>query len=397
CEWRGDLYAATLGSSVFKLDPVRRDNWLAFSNGLSSLSANINTIAANNNALVAGTNANGLYDYLPANATTWDERFLLGQIHATEGIYDIITAHDSLFLSGHTGKFYMSVDNGLNWNTFGISLVSHNTSLANAKQALLLSRSVFDGFSFTTFFDYIKKDALQGSFIRFSSLPNHFSYKLDIVGDRIWNASSNGLFYMSLSDLPGITSADDTITATPLPVRFISFNAKCEGNKLEISWKTAQEQNCSHFNIEESPDGINWTVIATQTPAGNSAIENSYSFTKDNPTQNNFYRIAEYDLDGRVNYTGTIKSSCNTPDVFRLWPNPTRDKVVINLISDHESQAIIKIFDSKGSLVKEQRTNVLQGNNQFAVDLTSMARGVYQLQINWNNGQNRNTTRIIKM
>jgi hypothetical protein len=397
CEWRGDLYAATLGSSVFKLDPVRRDNWSSFSNGLSSLSANLNSIVGNSNTLVAGTNANGLYDYLPANSITWDERFLLGQIHPTEGMYDIITAHDSLFLSGYTGRFYMSEDNGLNWSLFGTSLPSNNTSLVNAKQALLLSRSVFDGTSFTTFFDDIKKDALQGSFFRFSSVPDHFTYKLDIVGDRLWDASSNGLFYLPLSDLPGISAADDTVVLSPLPIRFISFDVKCEGNKILISWKTAQEQNSSHFDIEESPDGNNWTVIGTLASSGNSATENSYSFTKNNPTQNNFYRIAEYDLDGRINYTGTIRSSCSTPDVFKLGPNPTSDKVIINLITDHESQAIIKLFDSKGSLVKEQRTTLLQGSNQFSVDLTSLARGVYQLQINWSNGLNKKSIQIMKM
>jgi len=396
CEWKGDLYAATLGSSVFKLDPVRRDNWSPFNNGLSSLSANLNSIAANNNALVAGTIANGLYDYLPANATSWDERFLLGQIRPTEGVYDIITAHDSLFLAGFTGRFYMSEDNGLNWNLFGNRLPSNITSLVNAKQALLSSRSNFNGASYTTSFDYIKKDALQGSFVGFSSVADHFTYKLDIIGSKLWDASTKGLFYMSLSDLPGISAADDTIVLSPLPIRFISFNAKCEGNKIVISWKTAQEQNSSHFDVEESPDGIHWTVIGTQTAAGNSNNEKSYSFMVNNPVQNSFYRIAEYDFDGRVNYTGIIKSSCNTPDVFKLSPNPTRDKVAINLITDHESQAIIKIFDSKGSLVKQQRTNVIQGSNQFTVDLASLASGIYQLQVNWNNGQKKNTVRVVK-
>jgi hypothetical protein len=202
---------------------------------------------------------------------------------------------------------------------------------------------------------------------------------------------------MSLSGLPGISAADDTVISAPLPVRFISFNAKCEGSKILISWKTAQEQNSSHYDVEESADGVHWTVIGTQIAAGSSSSDNSYSFTVNNPLQNSFYRVAEYDLDGRVNYTGIIQSSCNTPDVFRLWPNPTRDKVVVNLVTDHESQAMVKIFDSKGSLVKEQRTNVVQGSNQFTVDLTSLASGIYQVQVNWNNGQNKNAVRIVKL
>ena len=396
CEWRGDLYAATLGSSVFKLDPVRRDNWLPFSNGLSSLSSNLNSIAGNNKALVAGTIANGLYDYLEANSINWEERFLLGQIRPTEGVYDIITAHDSLFLAGFTGRLYMSTDNGLNWNIFG-SLPSNITSLANASQALLLSRSSFNGVTYTTFFDYIKKTSLQGPFVHFSTLADHYSYKLDILADRLWDASSNGLFYMPLSDLDGITAADDTIALTPLPIRFISFNVKCDGNKTLISWKTAQEQNSRHFDIEESPDGAVWTVIGTVIASGNSVTEKSYSFTKPGPAQNNFYRIAEYDLDGRVNRTSTTRSSCDPSDIFTLWPNPSYDKVTINVTTHRESQAIVKIFDSKGSLVKQQSTTLLQGINKFAIDLTSLASGVYQLQVNWNRGQEKKAIQILKM
>jgi photosystem II stability/assembly factor-like uncharacterized protein len=117
-EWKGNLYAATLGGSVFKLEPVNRNSWSSFNNGLSSLSLNLTSIASTNSTLIAGTLANGMYDYLPANSTIWKERFLLGQIKPSEGVYDIVTAHDSLFLSGHSGLFYLSTNRGRTWNIF---------------------------------------------------------------------------------------------------------------------------------------------------------------------------------------------------------------------------------------------------------------------------------------
>ena len=187
-EWRGELYASTLGASVFKLDPISRNKWLSFSNGLSNLSANITSIAGNNNALIAGTLTNGLYDYLPANTTTWEERFLLGRIRPTEGVYDIITGNDSLFMAGSTGRFYMSTDNGFNWNTFGNILPSLHASIVNAKQALLLSRTIFDGVNFNTAYYHIKKDSFQRPFVNFGLVLAHFTYKLEIAGNRLWDA-----------------------------------------------------------------------------------------------------------------------------------------------------------------------------------------------------------------
>jgi photosystem II stability/assembly factor-like uncharacterized protein len=396
CEFKGDLYAATEGASVFKLDPINRDNWLPFNDGLSNLSVNATCIAGNNNALIAGTLANGLYDYLPANSTTWEERFLLGQIRPTEEAFDIITGHDSLFLAGTTGRFYMSTDNGLNWNIFGDRLPFSAASLVNAKQALLLSRTVFNGVSNNTSFYYIKKDSLENSFVPFSFVPDNFTYKIEILGNKIWDATSNGLFYMSLSDLPGISAADDTVAAIPLSVQFILFNENCEGSKVQLAWKTAKEQNSSHFNIERSSDAIHWTVIGNLPAAGNSSAERTYSFTDNSPLQNGYYRIGEYDLDGRIQYTNILQSSCNATDAFSTWPNPVRDMVFINIVTGRESQAVVKVFDNKGALVKLQNATVLQGSNQLSVDIKSLANGVYSLSVDWNNGQMKKAVQVLK-
>jgi len=394
CEFKGDLYVATLGNSVYKLDPVNKNRWLFFSNGLSDLSANLTTIAGNNNILVAGTNANGIYDYLPPNSTNWEERLLTGRISPNEKAYDIVTGHDTLFYASGIGKFYMSIDDGLNWQVIGNRLPSAATNVVNAKQALLISRYIFDGSSKILFY-YIKKDALQDPFVNFSVVFNHFSYKIDILGNKLWNASTQGLFYMSLSALPDISAVDPS-PLTQQPVQFNLFNAKCDNKKVLLTWKTAQEQNTSHFDIEKSEDGIHWTVISTVPVAGNSNSETSYSFIDNNPDQNNYYRIVEFDLNGRSQFTSIVQATCNTTNTFNLWPNPVHDKAFINITADNASQLMIKVFDSKGSLVKMQKAMVLQGSNQFSVDMKPLVSGVYSVSIDWNNGQMRKTVQVLK-
>ena len=182
----------------------------------------------------------------------------------------------------------------------------------------------------------------------------------------------------------------------PLPVRFVSFNAKCEGDKILLTWKTAREQHSSHYTIEKSIDGSRFTAIGNIPAAGNSGTENNYSFTVDKPVQNNFYRIAEYDLDGRVQYTSILRSSCAITDAFNLWPNPVRDMLFVNIGTGGQSQATIKLFDSKGALVKAQRAMVSQGNNQLTIDLWFMTKGVYHLSVVWDNGQKNKIMQIIK-
>ena len=183
---------------------------------------------------------------------------------------------------------------------------------------------------------------------------------------------------------------------TPLPVLFILFNAKCEGTKVILTWKTAQEQNSSHFNVERSSDGNHWIVIGSLAAAGNSLMEKSYSFTDFNPLQDGIYRIAQYDLNGTVHYTSILRSLCGTPDLFNLWPNPVHDNIFINIATANESRATIKIFDSKGALVKAQAANVLPGINQMNINIRSLANGPYTISVDWNNGQARRTQQLIK-
>ena len=185
-------------------------------------------------------------------------------------------------------------------------------------------------------------------------------------------------------------------TDNPLPVSFIIFNANCQGSNVFITWKTAQEQNSSHFNIERSVNGSSWTVIGNVAAAGNSANERSYSFTDNNPLQDGLYRIGQIDLDGNVHYSSVLRSSCNSTDLVSIWPNPVHDMVFVNIITGSASQAMIRLFDSKGALVKQQKATVLQGSNQLSVDIRSLAKGVYSLTVDWNNGKMKKAVQVLK-
>ena len=114
---------------------------------------------------------------------------------------------------------------------------------------------------------------------------------------------------------------------------------------------------------------------------GNSNVENKYSFT-DN-VSSGYYRIAQFDLDGSKKYTGILRSSCLNTDLFSVFPNPVISKAVINMQAGNNSQASIKIFDSKGSLIKTQITTLLSGSNQVYVDMEKLSGGVYQMVVEY--------------
>jgi hypothetical protein len=182
----------------------------------------------------------------------------------------------------------------------------------------------------------------------------------------------------------------------PLPVQFTLFNLKCESGKVLLAWKTSQEISSHHFDIERSSDAVRWATIGTEAASGNSTIEKSYAFTDNNPIQNSYYRIAQYAMDGSVQYTDVLRSACSLPEMITVYPNPLHDHVLINIVSNSASTAIIKLFDSKGALIKVQRASLFSGSNQIRMDMNSLANDAYSLYVEWNNGQMKKVVQLLK-
>lgn len=181
-----------------------------------------------------------------------------------------------------------------------------------------------------------------------------------------------------------------------LPVQFSLFNLKCENNSILLNWRTSQELHSKIFNVERSIDGTDWVVVGTVTAAGNSTTEQSYIFIDLNSAPNCFYRIVQYDIDGKKNYSSIQKSTCEIRNKLNVWPNPFKDKIILEYSINFNSKAIIGIFDGKGSLLKKQEVNLLRGNNQINLNVNGLPVGVYQVVFELNNSQEKISTIIIK-
>lgn len=132
----------------------------------------------------------------------------------------------------------------------------------------------------------------------------------------------------------------DGVTASPvyvsLPVSLISFTAKRQSvASVLLRWTTAAEQQNSHFAIERSSDGVHYKAIGTVEASGN-AFGFTYSFTDNDPLEGaNYYRLKQYDLDGREQLYGVrLIQFENAATALGLYPNPVTNafKVVLSTI-----------------------------------------------------------------
>ncbi|HET9278648.1 MAG TPA: T9SS type A sorting domain-containing protein, partial [Flavitalea sp.] len=185
---------------------------------------------------------------------------------------------------------------------------------------------------------------------------------------------------------PAQILAAGACTSVALPVTLKAFNTKCERNKATVNWITAREYNNSHFVLQRSPNGTAWTNLGIIQAATNSGGENKYSFSDESPLANGFYRLAQYDKDGKVHYSSILKFGCNIQNDFTLHPNPASDKVVVNIQSVNTAQLQLRIFDSKGTLVRTKSLILLPGLTQFEIDIKGLASGAYLLEVRSTSG-----------
>jgi hypothetical protein len=168
-----------------------------------------------------------------------------------------------------------------------------------------------------------------------------------------------------------------------LPLIFSVFNVQCKNNTAFVQWTTAQEQNTLRFDIESSTDGVHWQVIGTVPAAGNSTVEQKYTFTDHNPAPDTYYRIAEHDASNTVYYTGIVRNDCGAKDSYRVWPNPFTQTVFINVAVAQTTPFVLKIYDNKGVLISTQNKTLQPGSNQLQVNLGNKANGVYYVVAEW--------------
>lgn len=183
----------------------------------------------------------------------------------------------------------------------------------------------------------------------------------------------------------GATSefSQTSVTIVALPVTFVDFKAELQNDKVLVSWATSFEQNASHFEVERSANGRDFTKIGVVNAKGNASTLSKYSFADASPLAGvSYYRLRQVDLDNRYVYTRTvvIRNQAAT-SAFSVWPNPVMDNVNITMTSDRNQNLSIRVVDFNGRVVKTQVVNATRGMNQITVNMSSLTKGMYVVQV----------------
>ncbi len=212
---------------------------------------------------------------------------------------------------------------------------------------------------------------------------------------------SNNLVATARMDNLGIAM---DIEMDPLPVEFLSFSGRTEGSHVLLDWETASELNSSHFEVERSMDGVEFTAIGTVKAAGDSKSRLLYIFTDRNAAQNYggtiYYRLHQIDTDGSSQYSQVVQvvlpgSSSVTQKVF---PNPFENELRLRFLTDKAQHVRFRVLSVQGDVVMEEQQIFNPSGQEQVYRLPGTARlkaGIYMLEIS--NGNEIRMQRIVKL
>lgn len=166
-----------------------------------------------------------------------------------------------------------------------------------------------------------------------------------------------------------------------LPLQFVSFSAqKCNNRQVCLNWKTTNEQNVSHFEIERSADGRSFGKV-WEVPAKNHS-SNSYAVNDDisamQSTNQIYYRIKQIDIDGKFTYTTIQLLHLSNDKIITIYPNPVNDE--LNITNWNQIRKA-QLIDIEGRKLKEWVTGI------STIYLKEFVPGIYLLKMELNSGE----------
>lgn len=174
------------------------------------------------------------------------------------------------------------------------------------------------------------------------------------------------------------------IDLTALPVTLNSFSAKANANSIAVNWKTETETNNSHFELfRAGKDGV-FKYLANITAKN---IGSSYTFSDNNPLNGiNYYKLLQYDLDGKVNEIKEIAfANFDLNNIeLSLYPNPTTTRFNFNL-SDYVGESFkVQLTDLSGKTIKTETLTATDGLNTVNLP-KGLNAGLYFVKISGKN------------
>jgi hypothetical protein len=198
-----------------------------------------------------------------------------------------------------------------------------------------------------------------------------------------------------------LTAAEIIIlSSVALPVKLTTFTGVNKNSTITLNWQTAYEQNSSHYAIQRSVDGVNFTDVARVAANGTSNIPLNYSYNDILPAsvkmyKTVFYRLKSVDIDGNFGNSDILAMQLDKTDIQLLVsPNPAKDILQVQTASGLAGNGVLTITDIMGRQLYRRDIMLQAGSNTIPVNIALFGPGVYSVRLI--NGSESHTKQFVK-
>ncbi|HEY0433718.1 MAG TPA: T9SS type A sorting domain-containing protein, partial [Chitinophagaceae bacterium] len=166
-----------------------------------------------------------------------------------------------------------------------------------------------------------------------------------------------------------------------LPVKLETFTANYTKPNVTLGWKSADETDFSHYELQHSLNGKDFTATSIVFAEGGSALGASYTYIDKSVKDISgiiYYRLKMVDNNGQFTYSAVRTIHLGDEQVtaaISVYPNPATNSVHITFPASWQSKAVtLQLFNSNG-----QQVNTLRFDNGGvqSIQTSSLNKGIY--------------------
>ena len=165
-----------------------------------------------------------------------------------------------------------------------------------------------------------------------------------------------------------------------LPISLLAFTSVVHGHEILLSFASATEIDNSHFSIQRSANGSDFSEIGEVKGAGTSYEPQEYTFTDERPLPGkNYYRLKQVDFDGKYSFSPVVTATFGKTRQMTLAPLPATETLNIQLENPTKDDGIWQVYDMNGRLLLSGE--MLAESNEQSINIDGLPEGAYVLRL----------------
>lgn len=167
-----------------------------------------------------------------------------------------------------------------------------------------------------------------------------------------------------------------------LPVKLSSFNALLDRKNVTLSWTSAIEENFSHYVLERSTDGKNFSEVAVVFAYGNTSASSDYRFKDANVSSSSnvlYYRLRLVDMSKEASYSDVriIRLGKEEAEAkLSTYPNPVSDQLRVTFPNAWQGKEVmVQLLNANGASVQTLR--ISSASQTENIRMSGYSRGLY--------------------